>query len=165
MCEIVPRNNDTVVILLDEDDLEWAAEMGWSVYKIRGKWYARNEDNQYLHRLIAGVTKRLDEVDHINGDSLDNRRGNLRVVTHKQNQQNRAYGYGKVGLRGVVITKSGRFVAQVKVDGKGHYLGTYATQEEAAEAALQGRLRLMTHSDPEARGITVLKKAPVEYAV
>lgn len=151
------------VAKLDPEDYEWASTMTWHAFEVKGKWYARSTGNKYLHRLIAGATKRKDEVDHINGDSLDNRRGNLRVVTHKQNQQNRRSGYGKTGVRGVTIA-DGRYLAQAKVDGKHLTFGRFDTLEEAAEAALQGRLQHMTHSDPEARGIAVLKESPAEYA-
>jgi hypothetical protein len=163
MCELTTLNGMTV--LLDEEDYEWASAMTWNAYEVRGKWYARTTTrNQYLHRLIAGATKRTEEVDHINGNTLDNRRGNLRVVTHKQNQQNRRHGYGATGVRGVTITPNGRYLAQAKVDGKHLTFGRFDTLEEASEAALQGRLQHMTHSDPEARGITVLKESPAEYA-
>lgn len=41
----------------------------------------------YLHRFIMGPTK-LQQIDHINGDPLDNRRENLRIVTQAQNNAN-----------------------------------------------------------------------------
>src|SRR5206468_807565 len=43
----------------------------------------------YLHRLIIGAVPRGLTVDHVNGDVLDNRRANLRIVTHSQNHVNR----------------------------------------------------------------------------
>lgn len=151
MCELQSTNGH--IIFLDQEDLEWAATMTWTAWEIRGKLYARNQKNKYMHRLISGVTKRTEEVDHINGDSLDNRRKNLRVVTHKQNQENRAYSYGQCGVRGVTMTKHGRYQAAVKINGKRLYFGTYDTIEEAGEAALQGRLKYMTHSDPHIEGV------------
>lgn len=63
---------------------------GWRMYA-----YIRQRDPQrgqsrtiYLHRVITDAPAGM-EVDHINHDSLDNRRCNLRVVTHKQNLNNR----------------------------------------------------------------------------
>lgn len=71
------------------------------------RWYARGfiqGKNVYLHRFVLGH-KKLDnlQVDHINNDTLDNRRENLRVTTNKQNAENRAgaYSSSKTGVRGV----------------------------------------------------------------
>jgi len=78
------------------------------------------------------------EVDHINGDRLDNRRANLRIVTKQQNRQN----IGKQSHRemtsrykGVVQhPKTLRWRAIVKTGGKQRHLGYFATEHEAALA-------------------------------
>lgn len=76
--------------------------------------------------------------DHINGDILDNRRCNLRVVDRFMNAQNsRAW----KGYRGAIWNASkGNWRAVARVNGKRHYLGNYATEAEAGEAAHQWRL-------------------------
>lgn len=86
----------------------------------------------YLHRKImkAGPGE---EVDHINHDGLDNRRSNLRLVTHSQNLVNARSSIGVSGNRGVWKSHNGkgRWVAVLKRHGKRLYLGTYGSSEEA----------------------------------
>jgi len=47
-----------------------------------------NGKKTYMHRLIMGLPKKK-IVDHINNQTLDNRRENLRIITQKQNMRNR----------------------------------------------------------------------------
>ena len=72
-------------------------------------------------------------IDHINGNPLDNRIENLRLVTHQHNQWNhtRAKGYYK--------KPNGSYVAQIKVNMKHISLGTYKTEEEARDAYLKAK--------------------------
>lgn len=87
-----------------------------------------------LSRVIMGVPKDM-LVDHINGNTLDNRRSNLRIVTYWQNNANkRAAEGGKSKYKGVSIGKRGRWFASITVDGVTASLGRYDTQEEAARA-------------------------------
>jgi len=74
------------------------------------------------------------EVDHKNGDPLDNRRQNLRLCTHAQNQHNTGLScVNTSGFKGV--SKRGkRWKAQIRINGKQTYLGTYDTPEEAGAA-------------------------------
>lgn len=75
------------------------------------------------------------QVDHINGDRADNRLVNLRVVTHRQNTQNRPeHRTGRlVGCR----LKNNRWEARVLLAGTSQYLGMYATEQEAHQAYLR----------------------------
>jgi hypothetical protein len=97
----------------------------------------------YLHRLITKAPKGMD-VDHINGDGLDNRRCNLRVVTHAVNQQNRqgCTVASKTGERGVYLTKFGTYRARIKMNCKYVFYGRYDTLEEATVAIRAARARL-----------------------
>lgn len=102
----------------------------------------------YMHRLIMDAPPGV-EVDHINGDQLDNRRENLRLVTHSQNQQNRrgATRKSRSGIRGVWWHGlTGKYAAGVRVKGKHIHLGLFGTAEEADRAARAGRRQYMTHS-------------------
>lgn len=80
------------------------------------------------------------EVDHRNRDRADNRWDNLREGTHTQNNRNKEASItSHTGVRGVYPHHdgSGRFIAQIRRDGKQRYLGTFDTLESAAEARYQ----------------------------
>lgn len=97
-----------------------------------GKMYARR-DGQGMHRIIMAAELRPGAVvDHINGNTLDNRRENLRVVSHATNNRNRAAYTNPSGYRGVNC-HTGKFAARIaKV-----YLGFFETAIEAAFAVNQ----------------------------
>lgn len=52
------------------------------------KFYLIRDDKQYLHRLIMGFIPKDLVVDHINGDTLDNQKSNLRLVSRSLNSKN-----------------------------------------------------------------------------
>jgi HNH endonuclease len=92
----------------------------------------------YMHREIVGLVHGDGlEADHRNGDKLDNRRSNLRVVTRAENCQNiTSGGWGASRYRGVTWDATrGKWVAQAKLRGRNHHLGRYAREEDAAAAA------------------------------
>lgn len=76
------------------------------------------------------------ETDHINGDTLDNRRSNLRVCTTSQNHRNGPIPVTNTsGYKGVSFHKRIRkYQANIKINGTTHYLGMFDTAEEAAQA-------------------------------
>lgn len=87
-----------------------------------------------FHRHIMQAEKSV-EVDHINGNPLDNRLCNLRLATSSQNKLNTANRYtNTTSYRGVTKLKSGRFKATITVNYLTVSLGTYKTAEEAALA-------------------------------
>ena len=92
------------------------------------------------------------ELDHRNGRRDDNRFQNLREATHAQNQQNRtATKRSKSGHVGVFWDgRREHWFAQIRADGKQHYLGSHETVEDAAAAYRAAKARL--HSfNPEVR--------------
>lgn len=101
---------------------------GYAFVYINGKSVA-------VHRIVAGKKSGY-EVDHINRDKLDNRRSNLRHVTHQENLRNRN-GWGALP-KGVYFDKSSKrakpYKAMRRVNGKSVSYGYYATPEEAAIA-------------------------------
>lgn len=144
---------------VDDADYDDLIQFCWRLKESRkeGTGYARswardeNGECPYMHRrlfdLRAGDSR---EVDHVNGDGLDNRRENLRVVTHAQNQQNRRI-TGNRGAksphRGVHPCKqTGRWSAQVTLNGRAHWLGRFDTEEEAAQAAADFRSEHMPYA-------------------
>jgi hypothetical protein len=75
------------------------------------------------------------EIDHINGDTADNRLSNLRAVSHAINGRNlRRKVNNTSGVCGVYKRPSGRWCASITVSGKDKSLGTFDTLAEAAQA-------------------------------
>jgi hypothetical protein len=72
------------------------------------------------------------QIDHINGVRDDNRISNLRVVTHRGNQQNRKE-HRHNRLVGATFI-CGRWQSQIQIDGKRIYIGLFDTEQEAHEA-------------------------------
>lgn len=74
-------------------------------------------------------------IDHVNGVRDDNRLCNLREATHEENQRNQSLRCdNSSGYKGVRLHKCGKFVANIGHAGRKHYLGLFATAEEAYEA-------------------------------
>ena len=99
-----------------------------------------NGKKHYLHRLLAEAfipnPENKPEVDHIDGNPLNNNLANLRWCTRAENQRNRGKQRNNTSdYTGVSFHKaSGKWKAYIKVDGKEKYLGLYHTKEEAAAA-------------------------------
>lgn len=102
----------------------------------------RSKVHHLMHREIMGVGKGM-QVDHRDGNGLNNRRGNLRVATQLQNLHNTEIRIGKGGYRGVNPATTGRFYARITFAGKVQNLGYFATAEEAARARDRKAIELM----------------------
>lgn len=101
-------------------------------YAIRAMGYGKSQKIVRMHRAILDAGK-TDLVDHINGDTLDNRRENLRIATKVQNAANQAGRRSKSGFKGVVQTPYG-WKAVVCCNYKHHRMGPFTTAEQAARA-------------------------------
>jgi hypothetical protein len=92
------------------------------------------------HRIAWLMAERTDpgdlQIDHINGIRDDNRRENLRLVTHSENQHNqrRAKGY-------YFYKQLNKWRAKIKLNGKEHHLGYYQTESEARDAYIQAKAK------------------------
>jgi hypothetical protein len=125
-------------ILIDPED-EWILSVqswsvrrdGYVICRVRGN----NKVHMYLHHAIMGcpIWDR-EEIDHINRNPSDNRRSNLRWTTHSQNLINNGQALGQTGVRGTTRNADGKYRAQIKRNGINHYLGSYATLDEAVAA-------------------------------
>jgi hypothetical protein len=116
--------------------------------------YSKAEGTVKMHRQIMGLGHGNPlEVDHVDRNPMNNRRSNLRVVTHAQNQQNRGRGGGRnntSGFRGVSFDKrTQRWAAYAVLNGERHWMGRHETAEAAAEVAREFRLKHMTHNDAD----------------
>lgn len=87
-----------------------------------------------MHTFLAGMEGCV--VDHINGDTLDNRRENLRAVSYSTNAQNITKPpRGNTGVRNVYRNRRGHYIAKLVRDGRQHYLGSFRSVD-AAQAAI-----------------------------
>lgn len=106
---------------------------------------ATNYDGKrlYLHDFVMGNKERGDIIDHINGDKLDNRTANLRIVTKQQNNMNREANKVRkdTHYKGVILHSSGRWTARIGIDRKKMHLGYFDTPEEAAQAYNEAALK------------------------
>lgn len=127
--------------LVDDCDYDFLSQWDWHVYINGGgnKLYARtwkDSKNTDMHRLLAiryGFPTEL-SVDHINGDSLDNQRSNLRPATLTENLLNRGPTCKNIsGFKGVSPTRN-KWRATINVDKKQIFLGSFDTPLKAAKA-------------------------------
>ena len=143
------KGMETVVDLADANlgGFNWqAAVTGRMTYAHRVVSGPAGRRNVVLiHRVIAeraGLCVGGVEVDHRDGNGLNNRRQNLRVATTAQNQHNsRRHVDNTSGVKGVHRrTVDGRWEAKLQVDGTRLHLGTFATREDAAAAYAEAAL-------------------------
>lgn len=137
MAEIVTSKGE--VILVDDSDHEFASAITWSVHRgyVRADFVVKGERIRLrLHRYLLGLPPEdTREVDHINGNPLDNRRSNLRVCTRAENSRNRRIGRNNTsGYKGVHFRRQrNKWKAAIKINNKERCLGLFATPEMAHE--------------------------------
>jgi hypothetical protein len=125
--------------LVDDADYGTLAKHKWYAsgnYACRDIWVDGKKKVLWMHRVIMNAPEGMD-VDHINGNGLDNRRScNLRVCTRAQNLKNmRKPSTNTSGYKGVSFNKqTGRWSAYYKLNSKKHSIGEFDTPEEAAAA-------------------------------
>ena len=140
----IPLGKRGIFTIVDDEDFEYLSKWKWHALKnpfdYRVCRLDRKEDGEWgkmvlLHRIVINAPKGV-EVDHINGDSLDNRKINLRLCTSAQNKYNRHKANSKTGYKGVYLSgfKKNKYYVQIMVDGKGIHLGMFNDLITAAEA-------------------------------
>lgn len=125
-------------IRIDLQDLHLLKKYSWHVRKGKLTYVATciNKKTAYLHRIILNAPKGMD-VDHIDGNPLNNSRKNLRLCTRSQNlaAKRRLHNVSTSGFRGVHFMKAkGRFQAHVHKNGKKIHVGSFGSALEAAKA-------------------------------
>ncbi len=139
------------VALVDDEDYVLVASYKWRAKSHGRTAYAHAhtrgphaaQKTILMHRLITGA-KPGQQVDHVNGDGLDNRRENLRFASQRQNMQNRTYKQAGTTsrFRGVSWREDARkwraTIGAGPIGADGHakvlYLGYFACEEAAARA-------------------------------
>lgn len=121
------------VAMVDDKDFEWLSQWKWFAAWCPDtrSFYARRYPGIIMHRVIMNTQKGID-VDHINHNTLDNRRENLRNVTRQQNTMNKKWAQTNniLGVLGVQKKGSG-FRARIRINGKLKNFPTRKTVEEA----------------------------------
>ena len=124
------------VALVDAEDYQYLAQFNWQAVKDRSNWYAVRRDGYShvrMHREIMGMIDG-NEVDHKDGDGLNNCKSNLRVGTRQQNAANQKRSTrSKTGYIGVSLSVN-HVTTPYRVYCAHKFIGMFATAEEAARA-------------------------------
>ena len=120
--------------IIDNEDVKRCREIKW--------YYAKNKDSEYiegtykgnkikLHRYLLNVTEKQILIDHINRNTLDNRKLNLRLATNRENSFNRSVrSDNKSGYPGIDF-KNNKWRAKIKYNGITIHLGYFINKDEA----------------------------------
>lgn len=131
------------VALVDDEDFEYFNQWKWSASKQGNTYYAlrkvtvskNKELTTIMHRVITQALHGIN-IDHINGNGLDNQRKNLRFATKAQNAMNKNKQCNNVsGYKGVSWAKrQKKWRACIMVIGRNVHLGYFTIKETAALA-------------------------------
>ena len=139
-----------VKFFIDEEDDFLATREKLYVIKNNNHLYIVNSDRKYLHRLIMGAEKGQ-VVDHINHNTLDNRKYNLRPCTHQENCRNKNMRTdNKSGVIGVYFSKEhNKWRAQIKINGKNVMVYYGSSKEDAIKARLEAEAKYYREFAPQ----------------
>lgn len=129
------------VALIDDADFDVLSKQKWSAHQ-RARHYGyyaigtmKSGKSVLMHRFILDVKDPNMVVDHIDGNGLNNQRGNIRICTRSQNSKNSRSRVGSSSrYLGVNKRYNGRFQAHIRVGGKIKCLGTFINEIDAAKA-------------------------------
>lgn len=129
-------------ILVDPCDKEWLGVYSWRIKTTtRGYRYVVGGFNYSMARMIMAA-KDGEMIDHINGNTLDNRRANLRVCNKFGNARNKR-GWSACGKKGVTWSRAcDKWQAQIKHLGKTYHLGVFTYLRDAADAYDKAAIQL-----------------------
>ena len=131
--------------VIDAADIALIGRHNWytlagdrTVYAARKETKGGKKRTVLMHRVLAGADG--GPVDHRDCDGLNNRRSNLRTCSHAENMRNvAAPSHNSSGAKGVSwCAKRGKWLAQIKVDGRQINLGRFDTKEAAQAAYADG---------------------------
>lgn len=126
------------LLIIDDEDLDLIWQSSWHIEKGRyfKRWNANLKHAEYMHRVILKYDG-LDDVDHINHNTFDNRKINLRIVPHHINSRNRKglQSNNSSGVNGVRWRpERGTWQAYTMFKRKQISLGCFSTLEQAVAA-------------------------------
>jgi hypothetical protein len=130
-------------VAIDDADLIIVSPYSWySINSKAGVRYAKTGTNVRMHRLILGVTDSSVVVDHINGDGLDNRRGNLRAISVSDNVKNRQQSRNPSNKCPGVWREKGKWRACLTIDYRQQHLGFFERHDDAVAAVNRKRIEI-----------------------
>lgn len=114
--------------MVDAEDYPIVSKYKWRL--VNG--YAKSSTQVLLHRLLLNP-KKGQQVDHVNLNTKDNRKNNLRIADNSLNSSNRRP-YNKVNIKGVELHRNGKYSAYFRIEDTQYHSPCYRTVEEAAFA-------------------------------
>lgn len=143
------------VVIIDEADVELVRRHKWFANSTRGRTFYALTNIMHpgaidkrttlsMHRLILGLAESYTQVDHIDGNGLNNRRSNLRICSNSENARNRRKRIDNTsGYKGVSFdARSYKWVAYINFDGKRMHIGYFNTREDAHAAYCKAATKL-----------------------
>lgn len=151
--KIVSEKHGEFNVTIDEEDWPKVKEYKWHIQKHGNLFYVQHSIADYsgskvkksvliLSRLVMGATSKREKVDHINHDTLNNSKSNLRIVTSQQNNFNRMkFKKAASSYKGVhknITYDNGKryeyWRSRIRIGGKLLSLGVYKVEKDAAIA-------------------------------
>ena len=137
------------VALVSDKDYKRVSQYKWSAMRTRKTVYAQRavkvEKNKWkielMHRFILGVTDPAVQIDHEDRNGLHNWRRNIRRATHSQNMMNRGKQCNNTSGETGVRWSKGRWVAEIKTDGKTRYLGSFNSKAQAVRVRREAAVK------------------------
>lgn len=131
--------------LVDDEDFEYLNQWKWYAhrngkifYAERGQRINGSQTTIKMHHVVLSKPPKGFEIDHRNGNGLDNQWYNLRFVTHRKNCQNRKNQNTISWLPGIYRQKDGKkWIAMIQIKGIRKYLGSFMSELEAFNAYKQ----------------------------
>lgn len=149
--------------IIDAEDYPIVSKYKWSTYS--KKYASTNNGKVLLHRLITEARKGQ-QVDHINLNTFDNRKCNLRVCNNSLDSSDRNP-YNELGIKGIEYHKNiNKFSAYFRINDKQYHSRCYKSKEEASFARyiLEQMFRkesLVQHSDNLIKTLSQEQKAKI----
>ena len=158
------KKGEHYICLIDVDDFDKLDQFGYKWHLLWSRttksYYAKatkyngiingkpSYETVLMHRFLMDCPNDM-TVDHLNYDTLDNRKSNMRVVTldkNNKNRQNKANRNSKTGVRNVSYSKlEDKFVVQFQIEGKNTRMALFDTLEDAKRYADDNRHKYYTN--------------------
>ena len=144
---------DGTECLFDKEDFDKIKDLTWCLdghgYALARKSDGNKVTRIKMHRLIMNAPDGFD-IDHINHNTIDNRKKNLRICTRSQNNTNKYKRSNNTsGVIGVSLNKSSKWIAYIVIDKKQTYLGSFINKDDAIKTRLKAELKYYGEYAPQ----------------